>query len=382
MIRPILYLNNAEAVGGGERNLLAWLQTLDKTKWKPIVTCPRDGVFPSELKAMGIQMEWVKLPDCRKLKDIFRGALAWLQLDQIVRRERVVMIHANSPPWFPVGYLVAKKHRIPAVVSIQGRLAPRRVRQFLLHRADLLFTVADSLRLFVEGAGVPAGRTRTIYSTVDTDRYVPCPDTSDIRKRFGIASDDPLIGCVANVAHYKGHDILIRAFAKLSQIIPTAHLLLVGRDNSEYGTAMKELVQELGLENRTHFTGFQPDVRPFFGAIDIVVLPSREEGAPVALLEAMAMAKPLIASAVDGTPEIVEDRVTGILVPPEDPDAVVAAVTSIITNPNTLRSMGEAGRRRANMYSVRRAGEILLQGYENLFSSASEVTQDARDSSK
>ena len=382
MARPVLYLNNAVVVGGGERNLLALLQILDKTKWRPIVTCPHDGVFASELKAMGIQVEWLKLPDCRKLKDIFRGALAWLQLDQIVRRERITIIHANSPPWFPVGCLVAKRHRIPAVVSIQGRLAPRRVRQFLLHRADLLFTVADSLRLFVEGAGVPPGRTRTIYSTVDTDWYVPCADTSDIRRQFGIAPDDPLIGCVANVAHYKGHDILIQAFSRLNQIIPTAHLLLVGRDNSEYGTAMKKMAQELGLGNRIHFTGFQPDVRPFFGAMDIVALPSREEGAPVALLEAMAMAKPLVASAVDGTPEIVEDRVTGILVPPEDPDAVVAAVTSLISNPNTLRSMGEAGRRRANLYSIRRAEEILLQGYESLFSPASEVPRNTSDQSK
>lgn len=382
MARPILYLNNAVAIGGGERNLLALLQILDKAKWRPIVTCPHDGAFPSELKAMGIQVEWVKLPDCRKLKDVFRGVLAWFQLDQIVRRERVAMIHANSPPWFPVGCLVAKKHRIPSVVSIQGRLAPRRVRQFLLHRADLLFTVADSLRLFVEGAGVPAGRTRTIYSTVDTDRYVPCPDTGEIRRRFGIATGDPIIGCVANVAHYKGHDILIQAFAKLSQIIPTGHLLLVGRDNSEYGTAMKRLVQELGLSNRIHFTGFQPDVRPYFGAIDIVVLPSREEGAPVALLEAMAMAKPLIASAVDGTPEIIEDGITGILVPSEDSDAVVTAVTNLIKDPGSLRSMGEAGRRRAKLYSIRRAGEILLQGYESLFSSTSEVSQSTRDSRK
>lgn len=366
MVWPILYLNDAVAIGGGERNLLAMLETLDHSKWKPIVTCPHEGPFPSLLRTMGIQVEWVRLPDCRKLKQVFRGAVAWLRLNQIVRRERVAIIHANSPSWFPLGCIVAKQYRIPSVVSIQARLQPRRVRQFLLHRADLVFTVADSLRLLAEDAGVPPGRTTTIYSTVDTERFVPCLDTRGIRGQFGIGKGDVVIGCVANVAHYKGHDILIQAFCKINQMISRTHLLLVGKHDSEYGIAMQRLVQDLRLSGRVHFAGFQDDVRPYFGAIDIMVLPSRLEGAPVAILEAMAMAKPLVASAVDGTPEIVQDGITGVLIPPEDPDAVVAAVADLINDPQRLQIMGEAGRRRAELFSVRRAGKILVEGYESL----------------
>jgi len=366
MVRSILYLNDAVAIGGGERNLLALLEGLDKSKWKPIVTCPHDGPFPFLLKTMGVQVEWVKLPDTRKPREVFRAAVAGLRLTRIVRREDVAIIHANSPSWFPLGYLIAKLHRIPSVVSVQGRLTPRRVRQFRLHRANLVFTVADSLRLLIEKAGVSVGRTRTIYSTVDTDRYVPFPDGGDVRRRFGIGADDPVIGCVANVAHYKGHDILIQAFAKLGQMISGAHLLLVGTHDSEYGIAMQKMVQDLGLTSRVHFAGFQHDVRPYFGAIDIMVLPSRLEGAPVAILEAMAMAKPLVASRVDGTPELVQDGITGILVPPENPDAVVTAVADLIKDPRRLQTMGEAGRHRAELFSVRRARTILIEGYESL----------------
>lgn len=375
MVRPILYLNDSVAIGGGERNLLAMLEVLDKSRWRPIVTSPRDGPFPSLLRAMGVQVEWVKLPDWRKLKEIFRGTAAWLRLNQIVRREGVAIIHANSPPWFPLGCIVAKQHRIPSVVSVQGRLPPRRVRQFLLHRADLVFTVSDSLRILVEEAGVPVGRTRTIYSTVDLERFVPYPAAGEIRKMFGISDGDLVIGCVANVAHYKGHDILIQAFGKLSQIISTAHLLLVGTYDSEYGAAMQKLIGDLGLTNRVHFAGFQDDVRPYFGAIDVMVLPSRLEGAPVAVLEAMAMAKPLVASAVDGTPEIVQDGITGILVPPEDPDAVVAAISDLIKDPKRIQTMGDAGRRRAELFNVRRAAKILVEGYESLLTSRHKVPQ-------
>lgn len=368
MVHSILYLNDAVAIGGGERNLLTLLEVLDRSKWRPIVTCPREGAFPSVLRAMGIQVEWVELPDCRKLKEVFRGFFAWLRLNRIVRREQVAIIHANSPPWFPLGWIIAKQYRIPSVVSIQGRFSPRRIRQYLLHRADLVLSVADSISRLVEEAGVAPERTRTIYSTVNTDRFVPCMDNGRVRREFGIAGGDLVIGCVANVAHYKGHDILIQAFAKLCQMMPNIHLLLVGTHDSEYGTGMEKLVQKLGVTKRVHFTGFQDDVRPYLAAIDIVVLPSRQEGAPVALLEAMAMAKPVVASAVDGTPEIVQDGITGILVPPEDPDAVVSAVAGVI-NQKKLQAMGEAGRHHVKLFSVQRAGNILIEGYESLLAS-------------
>ena len=363
-MRTVLYVNDAVAIGGGERNLLSWIHALGGSDWTPLVTCPTDGAFPALLRECGIPVEFVKLPEWRKLKDVPRGLLAWLSLNRIVKRHGVALIHANSPPWFPVACLVARHQGLPCAVSVQSRLRPRRVKQFLLHRSDVILTVSASLRTLMEESGVPRGRTRTIYSTVDTEHFSPIAKSGDVRHRFGIPDEAPLIGCVANVAHYKGQDILLEAFPTILKEMPDTHCLFVGRDTEEFAVRLKVAVQRMGLGERVHFAGFHADVRHWVGAVDLVVLPSRVEGMPVALLEAMAMAKPLIASAVDGTPEIIEDGETGLLVPPENADAVMAAVVSLLQDPARRQAFGEAGRRKAENFSVGRARDTLLQAYE------------------
>lgn len=368
MKSPILYVNDASEVGGGERNLMLWMQALEQSPWRPIVTCPREGTFSEVLRQANIPVEWVSFPDMRKIKDCARGIRAWWKLNQVVRREGVVMIHANSPPWFPIGYWVAKWNRIPSVVSVQSRLEDRRVRQYLLPQADLLLTVSDSLRALVEKAGVSVGKTKTIYSSVDTNRFTPREDGSLVRGQLGISSQDLVLGCVANVAYYKGHDLLLRAFSKIVEKVPHAHCLIVGRDDSEFAGTMKGLARDLGLSERVHFVGFHDDARPYFEAIDVVVLPSRVEGAPVALLEAMAMEKPLIASAVDGTPEIVKDGVTGILIPMGNWEKLVQAVLALLSDPERRQEMGKAGRQWVTRFSSHIAHETLLDGYRRLLS--------------
>ena len=366
MGKTILYLNDAAEIGGGERNLMAWIGGLKDSPWRPIVTCPREGSFSKALQKSNIQVEWVKLPDWRKSKDWGTGVKAWFKINQLVQREQVVLIHANSPPWLPIGCLVSKWNRIPCAVSVQSRLEPRRVKQFLLHHANVIFTVADCLRVFIEDSGVEKGKTKTIYSTVDTEWFLPYHVHKSIRDQFGISEEDFVIGCIANIAHYKGHDILLQAFAKIVEDIPMAHCLLVGKDDSEFATSIKALARKLGLNEKIHFAGFQNDTRPFYQAIDVMVLPSRVEGAPVALLEAMAMEKPLIASSVDGTPEIVQDGVTGILVPPEASEKVVEAILELFRNPKKSKAMGKAGRSWVNRFNSSVSQETLIGGYREV----------------
>lgn len=360
---PILYVNDAVEVGGGERNLICWIQGLKNSPWEPIVTCPREGTFSEVIRDAGIPIEWISLPDMRKLKDVPRGVLAWWQLNEVVRKNKVRIIHANSPPWFPIGHFVAKWNGIASAVSVQSRLEDRRVRQFFLTHADLLFTVSDSLRVLVENAGVPKGKTKTIYSSVDMTWFNPRGNGLDIRTKFGIGSADFVVGCVANIAYYKGHDILIQAFAKILDKIPNVHCLFVGRDDSDFAQRMKALVHGLGLTRYVHFVGFHSDARPYFEAIDLIVLPSRVEGAPVALLEAMSMERALIASSVDGTPEIVKDGETGVLIPPENHEKVVEAVIALYDSPERREKMGKSGRKWVAKFSSQTAHKTLLNGY-------------------
>lgn len=366
MVHPILYLNDAVAIGGGERNLLALLDVLDRSTWRPIVTCPCDGPFPSVLRAMGVQVERVKLPDCRKLKELFRGIVAWIRLNQIVRREQVAIIHANSPPWFPLGCLIARRSKIPSVVSVQGPLEARRVRQFLLHQADLVVPISKHLEALVIGGGVLPERIKLIYSGVDTERFSYGGDIIESKKCLGISANDLVIGCVANLASYKGQDVLVKAFATVLKTIPNAYCLLVGRDDEAYGIEVKSLANRLGLSSRIRFSGFQDNVQPYLEAMDLFVLASRSEGLGIVLLEAMALGKPIVATRVGGIPEIVEDGLTGVLVPPEDPESLAVAIIDVVRNPTKLQAMGRAGKLRAGSFSISETGKTQVKIYKNL----------------
>src|SRR5207247_1379395 len=174
-------------------------------------------------------------------------------------------------------------------------------------------------------------------------------DGSRVREQLGIPNGAPVLGCLANVLEIKGHDILLDAFANIVKVHSTVHLLLVGRDTSSYGAEMHALADRLGVAERTHFVGFQADVRPYIAAMNLVVLPSRSEGLPVALLECMAMAKPVVASAVGGIPEIVVDGVTGKLIQPEDTLALNSAMIELLSHPKLLREYGQKGMERVEI---------------------------------
>src|SRR5207245_1504124 len=197
-------------------------------------------------------------------------------------------------------------------------LERRRVRQYYLHWADRVVAVTRSAAAVLVENGVPKQRVWTIPSGIDVDLFTPKMNGRHIRAKFGIPSDALVIGCVANVLLIKGYDVLIEAVAKVMKSSSSVHCLIVGHNDSAYGTEVKNLAGRLHLIERTHFAGFQPDVRPYLAAMNLVVLPSRSEALGLALLEAMAMGKAVVASAVGGIPEIVAAGVTGARASPED----------------------------------------------------------------
>jgi len=369
MGKSILYLNDAVEIGGGEKNLLSIINRLDQSCWKPIVTCPAKGSFSKILEERGIQIEFVKFPDWRKFKDFpLRMGTFW-KLFNIVQRERVRIIHANSPPWFPVGWFVAKYFNVPTVVSVQGPLPPKRVRQFYLNRADLVVPISRDLESRVLKGGVAKERVQLIYSGIDCQDFAQrgMPDSfSSQRERYGIGENEFVMGCVANLAPYKGQDILLKAFKLVLEKCAAIHCMFVGRDTDVFGMEVKKMAKQVGIAHCTHFTGFQMDIRPFLETMDLVVLPSRSEGLGIVLLEAMAMHKPIVATQVGGIPEIIEDRVSGLLCPKEDPEALAQTILELIESPSLLAQIAEAGYQRAKSFSADNTSMTLFKEYEKL----------------
>lgn len=159
--------------------------------------------------------------------------------------------------------------------------------------------------------------------------------------------EGPIVGALSTISPIKGQDVLLRAFAKVKAKVPKARLVLAGKvHDPDYHRRLLRLIGRLGLGGAVDFPGFA-DPAGMLAKLDVFVLPSRTEGSPRALLEAMAAGRPIVATKVGGVPEIVEDGSSGLLVEPDDPEGMASAILRLLESPRLARLLGEGARRRA-----------------------------------
>ncbi|MCS6922926.1 MAG: glycosyltransferase, partial [Fimbriimonadales bacterium] len=186
---------------------------------------------------------------------------------------------------------------------------------------------------------------------------------SDWRRREGIQEDALLIVHIGRFTKQKNHEMLIRAFAQLRPPA-SARLLLVGE--GELQPQMEQLVRDLGLAEQIRFLGVRSDIPELLNASDIFVLPSRWEGNPMSVMEAMAAGLPVVATAVGGVPELVENGASGLLVPSDDVAALAQALQTLVDNPSLRATMGHKARQVAQERFDARA---MTRAYESLYES-------------
>jgi glycosyltransferase involved in cell wall biosynthesis len=235
--------------------------------------------------------------------------------------------------------------------------------------ADTVILNSATVREFaIAHEGARSERIVVIPNGVCADEYRTSSDPASLRAELGLPSDRRLLGGVGRLTHQKGFDLLLAALARLAE--PDVDLLLAGTGEEE--SRLRSQACELGLADRVHFAGYRRDVPRLLGALDVYVHPARFEGMPNALLEAMAAACPIVASAVDGNRELIDDGVHGWLVPPDDADALAGAIDASLRDQMTAARRGRAARQRAEeQFSIGTmidAWEAILQGRHNLAS--------------
>ena len=187
----------------------------------------------------------------------------------------------------------------------------------------------------------------------------------NIRQELGLSNADVVIGTVANLFPRKGYDVMLQAMPLVHAKAPHTHYLIIGTGENAYEQQLHCHVKQLGLEEYVHFLGFQPNVSPYLAALDVYVHPSRMEGLGIAVFEAMAMYKPVVATDVGGIPEIVRHQHTGLLVKPDDPHALAQAVLALLADPERCRVFGAEGRRRVEaQFTVEAMMDGLMQSYQ------------------
>ena len=300
--------------------------------------------------------------DVLPLRRSFQLVAAW-RLARLLRRRRADVLHTHTLAAANVLARLAGAAAHVRVIShlhIENHFRP--ATRFALARLDnatarlaaRLVAVSEDTRRAYERQGYPRGRIEVVYNGVEL------PANGGYRR-----NDPARIGEVARLCDVKGQRELLQALARL----PEARLVLAGRDLEHGGAFQDELEREserLGVRERVEF-GFHDDVPALLETLDVVALPSWTEGLPLVLLEAMARGRPVVATPVGGTPELVTDGETGLLVPPRDPEALAEALRRILDDPGLARRLGEAARARvAERFTASEQERRMLEIYDDV----------------
>jgi glycosyltransferase involved in cell wall biosynthesis len=379
----VLYVNHTAEVSGGEHSLLGLLEALPDSV-EPRLAAPR-GRLTDEAHGLGISTVAIpgtagslRLHPLHTPRTLVELAAAAAAVRVSSRRYEATVLHANS---IRAGLVIGLSHaQNPKVVHVRDCLPPSPLGKATLRMiASTATTVVANSEYTAQSVrrAAPNARLEVVHNPVDLARWDPGRiDRAQARVRLpGATGSSLLLGVVAQLTPWKGQDTAIEALSLLVKQGIDAHLFLIGsakfvssstrHDNRAYVERLKRRVSDLGLEDRISWLGERDDVVELVAALDVLLLPSREEPFGRAVIEAMAMEVPVVATNAGGPPEIFTSGTEGYLVAPLDPQAWADAITRIAGDPTLGRDMGKAGRRRAKeAFSVERHISAILGVYE------------------
>jgi len=342
----ILYVVGNSDLGGAENHVLALARSLDRKRYAVRVVCPRPGPLVEGLQGLGVRVHLIDMVRPAPDDEYELHLPALWDFFSLVRRWRPDVVHSHLYPAHLHASLVAELQRVPAILTTAHTLIVRPGDVWLagLTRTRVIAVSQAAKDLLVQG-GVPRTRVRVIRNGIEP-RYFQDEAAAgrEIRRQLGIPDAAPVIGTIARLSPEKGHRQLLHVARDVLKQRPEARFLIVG--DGPLKDELRALAASLGLNGSVVFTGPRHDVPAVNRALDIFLLTSREEALPLAVVEAMAAGRPVVASAVGGVPEVVLDGATGLLCLPEDHAGFVRAVLTLIDRPDLRLELGSRGRER------------------------------------
>ncbi len=360
-MRTILYLSTSSGPGGAERVINNLTASLNPERFRAILCLFRPGWLQERSESCGIRT--FILPT--------HGMTDWrwaIQFKRLLRQEQVDLIHAHEFDANVQGAFVAALSGVPLVATVHGknyyweRLRRRLAYRWVSRRATMVAVSEDLKQFIVEKVGISSSRVKVLYNGVDVLPQCDRAEVEKFRKDLGLPVSHKIVGVVGNLYPVKGHQYLIDAIPSILKKCPETSFVFAGRGQLE--EELRAQVCRLGVKERVIFLGLRQDIPRILGVIDVFVLPSLSEGLSMAILEAMIVGKPVVATQVGGNPELVLNGETGFLVPPKDSQALTSSVVTLLTNRQQAAEFSERGKYRAEgQFSLR----TMVRAYESLY---------------
>ena len=357
--------------GGAQEHLYSLVTRMDHERYDVSVVSLSPGSAVRKLQTAGIPVLVIDEPD----DAIAVGALA-AHLGEV--RADVVHAHmfrAETVATRAVLALAEIGHRRPYLVSTvhSSRVrheSDKNVLRELTPHMDRLIAVSQAIEHKIRHEGRDTVPVTLIYNGVDLARYDHQEACCTLPEEYGMEPGSQIVGVVARLELEKGHPTLVEAWPTVLRAVRSSYLLIVGEGSRR--DALEEQVRELGIAHRVVFTGRRDDVPSVTAALDVAVLPSYREAQGLTILEAMALSRPVVASDVGGIPEMIEDRRTGLLVPPHDAEALAAAIILLLTNHPLADTLARAGH---DLVHDRFCIELMVSGTQSVYDDGARVVR-------
>jgi len=392
MRKKVLFVHERGGIGGAGKILYTLLAHMDRGKFEPVVVLGSDGELVNKIRKLGLKCIICPMPEfaslrygssiCRFLVS-FSGNIVLIaktafRLFPIVYKERPDIIYANSLQAQLASSFVAKLFKKPLVWHVHN-IQPAGFRQRMFKMMvrllpDKVIVVSKAVKDNVEEPCQTLSKVHLVYNGIETEAFTSLKEIyNNIRNEFNIPNEYKVITMVSALRPWKGHVDFLKAARLVIKQFPKCKFLLVGdvilRREQKYKHDLIGLTAKLSIEKHVIFTGFREDVMSIMSQSDIIVLPSiQPDPFPTVILEAMAMAKPVVATKIGGIPEMVEHGKTGLLVPPQNPELLAAAIIRLLVDANYADQLGQSGfARLKEMFGM----DKFIAGVENVLAEVS-----------
>ena len=330
-------------IGGAEKLIVEGSRFWDRERfdYRVVYALPWKDQLVEPLLDRGIPVE------CFGSERGMTPASAW-RFARMTRRWDTSIVHAHLPS---MGAVARLTQRVPVVYTEHNlansyRMPVRMINRATYSRNAAAIAVSDAVAESI--SGYPSPTKHVIPNGVNIEGTV---DASGVRRELGLEESEHLVVHVGNIRPLKGHATLVAAAASLAKIRNDIQIVSIGGEKTEGDLAsIRGMAADLGVSGRIRFLGRREDALALIAAGELYVNPADVEGLPVSILEALALARPVVATAVGGVPSIIRDGKTGLLVPPGDPGAMAKAIDWMIDNPQEAAEYGNAGRALVEKY--------------------------------
>jgi glycosyltransferase involved in cell wall biosynthesis len=356
--------------GGAQEHVANLVSRIDRSRYDVSVLSLSGGAGVRRIEKTGVPVCVLDDMSDDEAIEAVAAHLAAVEADVVHNHMYRAEVVGTQAAWL----LDASAARRPFIVGTvhSSRVRAEEDRELLRRltpRMDHLVAVSRAIVRKLSDEGRTGSPISLIYNGIDLQRYEEPEVCCTFRAEYGIADGAPIVGVVARLEPEKGHPTLLEAWPRVLTSVPDAHLLIVGEGSQR--DALEAQAASLGLleHGRTSvtFTGRRDDVPAVTAALDVAVLPSYREAQGLSILEAMALGRPVVASAVGGIPEMVEHGRTGLLVPPREPDFLAQAIVKVLSDHQYADTLGKAGR---DLVHERFCAELMVRAIEAIYDEA------------